>query len=108
MNIFDAIVKGIVALIAAVGGPTAVIKLFEAARVRREAKTISDDGHKETHRLLTEELAEQRKLAQAAVAEAAAARKERNAALRERDAAYAKKAELEKQVASLTAALPPR
>ena len=90
------------------GGPTAIFKLFEAARVRREAKKVSENGHKETQRLLTEELAEQRKLAQAAVAEAAAARKERNAAMREREAMRLKVSGLEEQIATLTAALPKR
>jgi len=73
-------------------------KLGDAANVRAEAKKISADGHAETQRLLTAELAEQRKLAQEAIAEAAAARTERDAAISARDAADKKATRLSAQV----------
>jgi len=107
MEIFDAVWKALLALVAAVGGPTAIIKLFEAAKVRAEAKKVSEDGHKETQRLLTEEVAELRKLAQAATAEAAAMRAERDA-LREESAAKDRKiAQMAAVIQRQAAALPP-
>ena len=60
MNSFNTVITGIIAVVTALGGSGlgVVIKnLVDAAKARAEAKTISEDGHAKTQRLISGQLA---------------------------------------------------